>query len=67
MVTVSEDAIVQAGTFIVQRMKLVVEPSAATVLAAARRRARELRGRRVGAILSGGNTDLAWLREGILD
>jgi threonine dehydratase len=62
VVTVSEEAIVQAGTFIVQRMKLVVEPSAATVLAAVRRHAGELRGRRIGAILSGGNTDLAWLR-----
>jgi threonine dehydratase len=62
VVTVGEEAIVGAGTFLVQRMKLVVEPSAATVLAALRRRAGRLRGRRIGAILSGGNTDLAWLR-----
>ncbi len=53
---------VQAGRFILERMKLVVEPSGATVLAAIRRIAEQLRGRRVGAILSGGNTDFTWLR-----
>jgi threonine dehydratase len=62
VVTVSEAAILQAGTFILQRMKLVIEPSAATVLAALRRSVDELRGKRIGAILSGGNTDFAWLR-----
>ncbi len=61
VVTVSEEAIVQAGRFVLERMKLVVEPSAATVLAAMRRSAGELSGKRVGAILSGGNTDFAWL------
>ena len=61
VVTVSERAILEAGRFVLQRMKLVIEPSAATVLAALRRRADEVRGRRVGAILSGGNTDFAWL------
>jgi len=62
VVTVSEKAIVEAATFIVQRMKLVVEPSAATVLAALRCRRDDLRGKRIGAILSGGNTDFSWLR-----
>jgi threonine dehydratase len=62
VVTVSENAIVEAATFIVQRMKLVVEPSAATVLAALRCRRDDLRGKRIGAILSGGNTDFSWLR-----
>jgi threonine dehydratase/serine racemase len=61
VVTVSEQAIVEAGRFILQRMKLVIEPSAATVLAALRERAGEMRGKRIGAILSGGNTDFAWL------
>jgi len=42
-------------------MKLVVEPSAATTLAALRARRDELAGKRVGVILSGGNTDFAWL------
>jgi threonine dehydratase len=62
VVTVSEEAILGACTFVLQRMKLVIEPSAATVVAAIRRSADELRGRRIGAILSGGNTDFAWLR-----
>jgi threonine dehydratase len=62
IVTVSEEAIVQAGRFVLERMKLVIEPSAATVLAAIRRSAGDLSGKRVGAILSGGNTDFAWLR-----
>jgi len=61
IVTVSEDAILDATRSILERMKLVVEPSAATVLAALRRRAGDLRGKRVGAILSGGNTDFRWL------
>jgi threonine dehydratase len=62
IVTVSEEAIVEAGQFVLERIKLVVEPSAATVLAAIRRSAGDLSGKRVGAILSGGNTDFAWLR-----
>ena len=62
VVTVSEEAIVQAGRFVLERMKLVIEPSAATVLAAIRHSADELSGKRVGTILSGGNTDFAWLR-----
>jgi threonine dehydratase len=61
VVTVNEEAIVQAATFVLQRMKLVIEPSAATVLAAVRRRSEDLCGKRVGAIFSGGNTDFAWL------
>ncbi|MEY2713840.1 MAG: hypothetical protein RIT24_183, partial [Planctomycetota bacterium] len=61
VVTVAEEAMVAAARFFVERMKLVVEPSSATVLAALRAIAPEVRGRRVGAILSGGNTDFAWL------
>jgi threonine dehydratase len=58
--TVTEQAIVDAARFVIERMKLVVEPSAATVLAVIRKRAETLRGKRIGAILSGGNTDLSW-------
>lgn len=61
VVTVEEAAIVDACRFFVERTKFVVEPSAATVLAAVRAIAAEVRGRRVGMILSGGNTDFAWL------
>ncbi|MCA8964627.1 MAG: threonine/serine dehydratase, partial [Planctomycetes bacterium] len=62
IVTVDEDAIVAASWFFLQRMKLVVEPSGATVLAALRAIGAEVAGRRVGLIVSGGNTDFAWMR-----
>ena len=61
VVTVDEGAIVMASRFFLERTKVVVEPSAATVLAALRAIAGELRGKRIGMILSGGNTDFAWL------
>ena len=57
----SETAILTAARDYLERMKLIVEPSAATVLAALRARRDEWAGRSVGAILSGGNTDLKWL------
>ncbi|MCC6673093.1 MAG: pyridoxal-phosphate dependent enzyme [Planctomycetes bacterium] len=63
IVTVSEAAMRDAARFLVERMKLVVEPSGAVGLAAVRARAEGLRGRRVGVILSGGNTDLRWLHQ----
>jgi len=61
VITVGEDAIVAAGMFFLQRMKTVVEPSAATVLAAVRAMGERVRGARVGVILSGGNTDFRWM------
>lgn len=60
--TVDEAAIVAAARFFLERMKLVVEPSGATVLAAARALGAAIAGKRVGLIVSGGNTDFAWLR-----
>lgn len=63
---VDEPEIVAATRFLWERMKLVVEPSGATVVAAVLRHAPALRRfRRVGAILTGGNVDLdrlPWLR-----
>ena len=58
VVTVAEPEIVAATWWIFERMKLVVEPSGAVVLAALRRRRGDLRGLRIGAVLSGGNVDL---------
>ncbi len=57
---VSEDAMQMAGYDLMQRMKLLVEPSGATVLAAIREHSAAFSGMRVGVILSGGNTDLSW-------
>lgn len=61
IVTVSEQAIVEAARFHLTHMKLVVEPSGATPLAALRALGEQVRGKRVGLILSGGNTDFRWL------
>ncbi len=58
IVTVADTAIVAAMRLIWERMKIVVEPSSATVLAAVLSGAVEVSGSRVGAILSGGNLDL---------
>ena len=61
IVTVSEEAIVEAARFHLTHMKLVVEPSGAVPLAALRALGEQLRGQRVGLVLSGGNTDFGWL------
>ena len=59
VVTVDEAAITEAARFHLERMKLVVEPSGATTLAALRHL--DVAGKRVGVIVSGGNTDFSWL------
>jgi threonine dehydratase len=61
VVTVSEQAIVDAMRAVWERMKTVVEPSAAVPLAALLDGGVDLAGRRVGIIFSGGNVDLAAL------
>jgi threonine dehydratase len=58
IVRVDEADIAQAMRHIFERMKLVVEPSAAVPLAALLGRSDEPLGPRVGLILSGGNVDL---------
>jgi threonine dehydratase len=58
IITVREEAIVQAMRHIWERMKIVVEPSAAVPLAAVLTRGKSLKGKRIGIILSGGNVDL---------
>jgi threonine dehydratase len=58
IVCVSEEAIVEAMRLVWQRMKLVIEPSAAVPLGALLEGALDVRDARVGIILSGGNVDL---------
>ncbi len=63
--TVSEGGIIQAMRYIWERMKIIVEPSAAVPLGALLAKPKNLLGKRVGVILSGGNVDLAnlpWVR-----
>jgi threonine dehydratase len=62
MKTVSEEAIIEAVTFLLFRMKLVIEPSGALGLAALLSRAVVPKGR-VGIILSGGNMDSSTIIE----
>ncbi len=58
VVRVEEQDILDAMRYIWERMKIVVEPSAAVPLAALRRGLVAVRGQRAGIILSGGNIDL---------
>ena len=58
IVTVSETGILESMKFIWERAKIIIEPSAATVIAALWEKKIDLRGLKVGVILSGGNVDL---------
>jgi len=66
IVRVTEDGIIAAMRIIWERMKIVVEPSAAVPLAAPVTQGFDMEGKRVGIILSGGNVDLdrlPWLNK----
>ena len=58
IVLVSEEAIVEAMRCLWERMKILVEPSGAVPLGAILSRRLDVKGRRVGIIVSGGNVDL---------
>jgi threonine dehydratase len=59
VVLVGDDEILAAMRFVMERMKVVVEPAgAAAVAALLTGRAGDVSGARVGAIISGGNVDL---------
>jgi threonine dehydratase len=58
VITVSEDEIVAAMRLIWERLKIVVEPSAAVPFASVLKSKEKFKGKRVGIILSGGNVDL---------
>lgn len=65
LVTVSEEDILAAVKWALESAKLVIEPSAATVIAALRSGAVATDGGPIGAIISGGNLDFrgeAWRR-----
>ncbi len=58
IVTVEEESIVAAMRIIWERMKILIEPSAAVPFAALLEEGFDARGKRIGIILSGGNVDL---------
>ena len=61
VITVSEPGIVDAMALVWQQFRLLIEPSSATVVAAILASPEQFAGRRVGAIISGGNVDLGSL------
>lgn len=65
ILTASEEGITRAMRILWERMKIVVEPSAAVPLAALFENRNGLRGKRIAVVLSGGNADmdhLPWSR-----
>ncbi len=59
ILTATDAQLVEAMRFYAERMKLVVEPTGGLSLAGARHGGIDLRGARVGILISGGNVDLA--------
>ncbi len=58
VITVTDPEIIAAMRLIWDRMKLIVEPSAAVPLAAVLKAKEKFAGKKVGMIISGGNVDL---------
>lgn len=59
ILTASDAELVECMSFMAERMKLVVEPTGCLGFAAARQMKDELKGKRIGVIVSGGNVDMA--------
>ncbi len=59
IITANDAQLVETMRFYAERMKIVVEPTGALSLAGARHGGIDLKGKRVGFIISGGNVDLA--------
>jgi threo-3-hydroxy-L-aspartate ammonia-lyase len=60
---VSDAEMVETLTWMLERMKVLIEPSGAAAAAAVRHRKADFAGLRVGVVLSGGNVDLPRLAE----
>jgi threonine dehydratase len=67
VLTVPDAALVRTMRFFAERMKLVVEPTGCLAAAAALEGALDLRGRRVGLIVSGGNIDASRYAQMLLE
>ena len=64
---VEEQEIIQAMRFVYERLKLVIEPASAVAIAPLLRQEPDLRDKRVGVIISGGNVDLSSYFDGLLN
>ena len=60
---VSDAEMIETLTWMLERMKVLIEPSGVVGAAAVRHRKADFRGRKVGVVLSGGNVDLAKLAD----
>lgn len=58
IMTVSDDELIDCMKFYAERMKMVVEPTGCLSFAAAKKMKEQLKGKRVGIIVSGGNVDI---------
>ena len=63
VLTVSDAELVECMRFAAACMKLVIEPTGCLGFAAVRKMKEQLRGKRVGVLVSGGNIDLARFAE----
>lgn len=59
ILTVTDEELINAMKFFAERMKIVVEPTGCLGFAAARNLKDELKGKRIGIIISGGNVDIS--------
>jgi threonine dehydratase len=63
ILVVSDAEIIETLVWMLERMKVLIEPSGAAAAAAVRHRKADFRGRKVGVVLSGGNIDLSKLAD----
>jgi threonine dehydratase len=61
ILTAREDSIIDCMLLVWERMKIIIEPSSATVLAVIKENPSFFRGKKVGLIISGGNVDFRHL------
>jgi len=57
ILTAKEDSIIECMLLVWERMKIIIEPSSATVMAVVKENPGMFRGKRIGLIISGGNVD----------
>jgi threonine dehydratase len=57
IITAKEESIIECMLLIWERMKIIIEPSSATVLAVIKENPGRFSGKRIGLIISGGNVD----------
>lgn len=57
ILTAKEESIIECMLLVWERMKIIIEPSSATVLAVVRENPGIFRGKKIGLVISGGNVD----------